>query len=205
MHGLIDCVKFHLDCPLRFYDDSVSENINTMSETLTTGEKEQFKERVTASSQKANANFGKCFDEECCLHRARKFIYEAQYLSPKTALKFHVRPEFNAIPSFCEIPDSEFSGYRLFCPEYSSLSGNEFILEDLLTEAQSIRDFWDAFGENLPLLSKIGRTYGFLLGFSSCVEHIFTYYNKVLSPNRASLKSETIKQFMFLYCNSDLS
>ena len=52
-----DCVKFHLNSQLRFYDDSVSEIINTMSET--TGEKEQFKERVMASSQNANAKFGK--------------------------------------------------------------------------------------------------------------------------------------------------
>ena len=205
MQGLIDCVKFHLDSQLRFYDDSVAEIINTMSETFTTGEKKQFKERVTASSQKANAKFRKYFDEECGLHPARKFIYEAQFLKPKTAVKFHVRPEFNAIPGFSEIPDSEFSGYRLLCREYSSPSGNEFTLEDLRTEAQSIKDFWDGSGANLPILSKIGRTYGFLVGSSSCVERIFTYYNKVLSADRASLNSETIKQLMFLYCNSDLN
>ena len=205
MQGLIDCVKFHFDSQLRFYDDSVSEIINTMSETFTTGEKKQFKERVTASSQKTNAKFGKYFDEECGLHPARKFIYEAQFLNPKTALKFHVRPEFHAKPGFSEIPDSEFSGYRLLCREYSSPSGNEFTLEDLRTEAQSIKDFWDGSGANLPILSKIGRTYGFLVGSSSCAERIFTYYNKVLSADRASLNSETIKQLMFLYCNSDLS
>ena len=49
-----------------------------------------------------------------------------------------------------------------------------------------------------------GRTWIFG-GVSSCVERIFTYYNKVMSANRASLKSETIKQLMFLYCNRDLS
>ena len=92
MEGLIDCVMFHLDFQLRFQNDSVSEIINTMSETFTTREKEQFKESVTSSSQKANAKFGKYFDEECGLHPARKFIYEAQFLNPKTALKFHVRP-----------------------------------------------------------------------------------------------------------------
>ena len=52
------------------------------------------------------------------------------------------------------IPDSEFSGYRLLCREYSSPSGNEFNLEDLRTEAQSIKDFWDGSGANLPVLSK---------------------------------------------------
>ena len=109
MQCLNDCVKFLLDSPLRFYDDSVSEIINIMSETFTTGEKEHFKERVTASSQKANAKFGKYFDKECGLHPTRKFIDEAQFLDPKTALKFHVRPEFNAIPGFNEIPESEFS------------------------------------------------------------------------------------------------
>ena len=82
MQGLIDCVKFHLDSHLRFYDDSVSEIKNGMSEIFTTGEKEQFKERVTASSLKANAKLGKYFDEECGLHPARNFIYEAQFLSP---------------------------------------------------------------------------------------------------------------------------
>ena len=133
-----------------------------------------------------------------------KFILLAQFLNPKTALKFHVRPEFNAIPGFSEITDSEFSGYRLLCREFSSPSGNEFTLEDLRTEAQSIKDFWDGSGANLPILSKIGRTYGFLVG-SSCVERIFTYYNRVLSADRASLNSETIKQLMFLYCNSDLN
>ena len=127
------------------------------------------------------------------------------FWTPKTPLKVHVRPEFNAIPGFCEIPDSEFSGCRLLCREYSSPSGNEFTLEDLRTEAQSIKDFWDGSGANLPILSKIGRTYGFLVGSSSCVERIFTYYNKVLSADRASLNSETIKQLMFLYCNSDLN
>ena len=132
-----------------------------------------------------------------------KFIYEAQFLNHKTALKFNVRPEFNAIPGFSEIPDSQFSGYRLLCREYSSPSGNEFTLEDLRTEAQSIKDFWDESGANLPALSKIAATYGFLVGSSSCVERIFTYYNKVLSADRASLNSETIKQFMFLYCNRD--
>ena len=180
------------DSQLRFYDDSVPEIINTMSETFTTGEKKQFKERVTAFSQKANAKFGKYFDEDCGLHPARTFIYEAQFLNPKTALKFHVRPELNAIPGFSGIPDSEFSGDRLLCREYSIPSGNEFTLEDLRTEAQSIKDFWDGSGANLPVLSKIGRTYRFLVGSSSCVERIFTYYNKVLSPGRASLKSETI-------------
>ena len=55
MQGLIDFVKFHLDSQLRFYDDLVPEIINTMSETFTTGEKKQSKERVTASSQKANS------------------------------------------------------------------------------------------------------------------------------------------------------
>ena len=174
MQGLIDCVKFQLDSQLQFYDDSVSEIINTMSEVFTTGEKEQFKERVMAFSQKANAKFGKYFDEVCGLHPARKFFYEAQFLNPKTALKFHVRPEFNAVPGFSEIPDSEFSGYRLLCRESSSPSGNEFTLEDLRTEAQSTKDFWDGCGANLPVLSKIGRTYGFLVGPSSCVERIFT-------------------------------
>ena len=105
----------------------------------------------------------------------------------------------------CEIPDSEFSGYRLLCREYSSPSGNEFTLEDLRTEAQSIKDFWDGSGANLPVLSKIGGTYGFLVGSSSCVERIFTYHNNVLFADRASLNSETIKRLMFLYCNSDLS
>ena len=71
----------------------------------------------------------------------RRYEYE-----PKTALKFlHIRPEFNAIPGLSEIPDSEFSGYRLLYREYSSPSGNEFTIEDLRTEAQSIRDFWDGF------------------------------------------------------------
>ena len=37
IQGLIDCVKFRLDSQLRFYDDSVSEIINTMSQTFTTG------------------------------------------------------------------------------------------------------------------------------------------------------------------------
>ena len=149
--------------------------------------------------------FGKYFDEKCGLQLARKFFYEAQFLNPKTALKFHVRPEFNAIPGFRKISHSEFSGYQLFCREYSRPSGNEFTLEDLRKEAQSNNDFWDGSGANLPVLSKIGKTFGFLVGSSSCVERIFTYYNKVLSPDRASLKSETIKQLMFLYCNSDLS
>ena len=66
---------------------------------------------VTVSSQKANAKFGKYFDEECRSHPARKFIYEAQILNPKTFLKIQVRPEFNAIHGFSGIPDSEFSGY----------------------------------------------------------------------------------------------
>ena len=176
-----------------------------MSQPLTTGEKEQFKERVTASSQITNARFGKYFDEECGLQSARKFIYEAQFLNAKSALKFHVRPEFNAIPSFSKIPDSEFCGYRLLCREYYSPSGKEFTLEDLRTEAQSIKDFGVESGANLPVLSKIGRTYGFLVGSSLCVERIFTHYNKFLSPDMASLKSETVKQLMFLCCNSDLS
>ena len=111
MQGWIDCVKFHLDSQLRLYDDLVSEIINTMSETFTTGEKKQFKECVTASCEKTNAKFGKYFDEECGLHPAPKFSYEAQFLNPKTALKFHVRPEFNAIPGFSEVPVSEFFGY----------------------------------------------------------------------------------------------
>ena len=33
----------------------------------------------------------------------------------------------------------------------------------------------------------------------------FTYYNKVLFPDRTSLKSETVKQLMFSYSNSDFS
>ena len=176
--------------------------MSTMNEILATGEKEQFKYCVTASSQK----FGKYFDEDCGLHPARKSNYDAQFLNPKTALKFHVRPEFNAIPNFSEIPDSEFSGYRLlFWKRVSSSFGNEFTLEDLRTEAQSIRKFWDGYGANLPALSKIGRTYGFLVGSSSCVESIFTYYNKVLSPDRVSLRPETNKQLMFLYCDGDLN
>ena len=48
-----------LDSQLRFYDYSVSEIINTLSETFTTGEKEQFKERVMVSSQRAKVKFGK--------------------------------------------------------------------------------------------------------------------------------------------------
>ena len=103
---------------------------------FTAGEKKQLKERVTASSQKANAKFGKYFDGECGLQPARKFIYRAHFLNPKTALRFHVRSEFNTVPGFSEIPDSEFSGYRLFCREYSSPSGNEFTIEDLRTEVQ---------------------------------------------------------------------
>ena len=149
MQCLIDCVMFHLDSQLQFYDDPVSEIKNTTSETFSNGEKKHFKERVTASSQKAKAKLGKYFDEECSLHPARKFIYEAQLLNPKTALKFHVRPEFNAISGFSEIPDSEYFEYRLLCREYSSPSGNEFTLEGLRTEAQSIKDFWDGSGANL--------------------------------------------------------
>ena len=202
---MIDCVKFHLDSQLQFYDDSVSEIINTMSKAFTTGEKKQIEERVTASSQKPNAKFAKYFDEKCGLQPARKYFYEAHFLNPKTTLKFHVRPEFNAIPGFSEIPDSEFSGYLLLCLECFSPSGNEFTFENLRTEAQSIKDFWDGSGANLPVLSKVGGTDGFLVGSSSCVERTFTNYNKVLSADRASLNSETIKQLMFLYCNSDLS
>ena len=86
------------------------------------------------------------------MHSARKFIHEAQFLNPKTALKFHVRPEFNTIPNFSEIPDSEFSGYRLLCRESYSPSGKEFTLEDLRTEAQSIEDFGVESGANLPVL-----------------------------------------------------
>ena len=123
-------------------------------------------------------------------------------MNPKTDLKFQVRPEFNAIPGFSEILDSV---YRLLCREYCSPSGNEFTVEDLRTEAQSIKGFWDRSGAKLPVFSKIGRTYEFLVGSSSCVERISTYYNKVLSPDRVSLNSETIKQFMFLYFTSDLS
>ena len=67
MQGLIDCMKFHLDSQLQFYDDSFSEIINTMSESFTTGGKGQLKERVMTSSQKENAMFGKYFDEECGL------------------------------------------------------------------------------------------------------------------------------------------
>ena len=60
-----------------------------------------------------------------------------------------------------EIPDSEFSGYQLLCRKSSSRSGNEFTLENFRTKAKSIKDFWDGYGQNLPVLSKIGRTYGF--------------------------------------------
>ena len=35
MQGLIDCVKFHFESQLQFYDDSVSEIINTMDKTFT--------------------------------------------------------------------------------------------------------------------------------------------------------------------------
>ena len=74
MQDLIDRAKFHLGSQLRFYDDSVSQIVNTKSETFTTGEKEQFKERVTASSLKADAVSEKYFAEECGLHPARGFI-----------------------------------------------------------------------------------------------------------------------------------
>ena len=117
MQGLIDCMKFHLDYQLRFYDDSVSEIMNTMSKTFTTVEKKQFKEHLTASFQKTNAKSGKYFDEERGLHLPRKFICEAQILNPKTAVKFQVRPKFNSIPGFNKTSDSEFSGYRLLCRE----------------------------------------------------------------------------------------
>ena len=126
-------------------------------------------------------------------------------MNPKTALKFHVRPEFNAIPGFSEFPDSEFSGYRLLCRECSGPSVNEFTLEDSRTEAQSIKEFWDESGASLPVLSKIRGTYALLVGSSSCVERIFTYYNKIQSSKRTSLKSETIKQPMSLYGKSDSS
>ena len=132
-----------------------------MSETFTTGEKVLFKERVMVSSQKANANSGKYFDEECGLHSAHKFIYEAQFLNPKTDLKFQVRPEFNTILGFSEILDSV---YRLLCREYCSPSGNEFTVEDLRTEAQSIKGFWDGSGQSCLFFQKSEELMNFWRG-----------------------------------------
>ena len=74
-----------------------------------------------ASSQKANAKFGKYFDEECGLHPTCKFYYEAHFLNPKTALKFQVRPEFNAIPGFSEIPIPIFLGTDCFAAIISAV------------------------------------------------------------------------------------
>ena len=129
-----------------------------------------------ASSPKGSV-FGQVFWWSAVCTQPVSLFTRLNFWTPKTALKFHVRPEFNAILGFSEIHDSKFSGNRLLCREYSSPSGNAFTLEDLRTEAQSMKDFWDGSGANLPVLSKIGRTYGFLVG-SSCFERIFTYYNK---------------------------
>ena len=57
-----------------------------------------------------------------------------------------------------------------------------------------IEDFWVGCETNLPNLSKIAKTYGFLVCSSACVERIFIYYNKVLSSDRANLKPKILKQ-----------
>ena len=65
-----------------------------------------------------------------------RLIFEPQNYSEVP----QVRPEFNAIPGFSEIPDSDFF-VPIALPEVFQPSGNEFTLEDLRTEAQSIKDF----------------------------------------------------------------
>ena len=205
MQGLIDHVAFQLDSQVRFHEDSVSEVLISMTETFSKAETENFKQRVSKASAKSYSKFLKYFHEESGLHPARKFIFVAQFLNPKTALKFNIRPELTAIPDFEDIPDAEFSGYRQLCRNVCTITENNFTLEDLRKENESIKDFWVGCETNLPNLSRVALTYGLLVCSSACVDRIFTYYNKVLSPDRANLKPETLKQLMFLYCNTELS
>ena len=55
-----------------------------------------------------------------------------------------------------------------------------------------IQDFWEGAKTLLPELGKLAFKYAFLVSSSSGVERSFSYYRKILEPERQRLLPKTI-------------
>ena len=81
----------------------------------------------------------------------------------------------------------------------------ETFSEEASLKFRAIRDFWEGAKTLLPELAKLAFQYAFLVSSLPGVERSFSYYRKILEPERKRLLSKTIKHLLFLYVKSDKS
>ena len=99
------------------------------------------------------------------------------------------------IREFHKVPIGELTLYRMKSREFSTVA------TDIVGQLQAVLDFWVANSDVLPKLSKLAFKYAFLMVTSASAERSFSYYNKLLTTDRRSLKEDTISKLLMLYFN----